>query len=238
MILHDIVGHTLREVAAIEGISPSTASDRHQRGITLLRAAAADELGAVAAVPETLRALCGDGAGPSPELLDRAWRRARVELGALEGPPASGTWPAGAVTGALVAGLLAGRLAGPALDRCVDVPRGEPLVLASVESVPATEAAAVPAPAPCARPAASRATGRRDDERSSAARALLDRARAALALESFPDAVEALAEHARRFPRGQDTVVREQMWFEACARHRRAHAQGDAPAMGSRCAGR
>ena len=59
----------------------------------------------------------------------------------------------------------------------------------------------------------------------------MDQARAALAMENLPAAVEALAAHAQRFPGGQNAVMREQMWAEACARHRRAHPQGDVPAM-------
>ncbi len=84
VILHDIEGHTLREVADLEGISP-TAHARYQRGLAMLRSAAAEE---------DSRALDSPPAG----LLDRALRacrRAVVAIGIAIGSPSGALRSAG-----------------------------------------------------------------------------------------------------------------------------------------------
>ena len=288
VILHELEGRTLREVAAIEGISPATAFSRHKRGMAALRAVAEEQQqSGVVPVPVALAALLGAdaaGPGPSPELLERAWRRALVELD-HDGPPESGPRsrqgaaapsPARdgerppsrpppslhALLGPLAGALLAGLVAAPALRHCGHASRDEPAATAPVaiaaaptspaspasasaalETSPIATASPAPAPPPAPPPTAARRAavateGERDDEGSGDERALMDQARAALTLENLPAAVEALAAHARRFPGGQNAVMREQMWAEACARHRRAHPQGDVPAMDLRCARR
>jgi RNA polymerase sigma-70 factor, ECF subfamily len=294
VILHDIEGHTLREVAALVGISPSTAHDRHQRGIALLRAAAEEEeRRGVLPLPAALAALLGadrQTPGPSADLLERAWRGAARELGfddppesepprsgprargeSAEASPASdvdhrpSTLPPSGpgsslrrLFGPVAVALLGVLVAGSALDHCGEPPSSpgaeRPAVASVAAPVPATGAAhltpesrvattsaspaAVLASASSMQAVRGIAPPSRDDAQLSDERALMDQARAALALERFPDAVKALSAHARRFPRGQNAVMREQMWAEACARHRRAHPRIDVPEMELRCAER
>jgi RNA polymerase sigma factor (sigma-70 family) len=98
VILVEIDHLTFREVAEREHISPSTAYERHQRGMAALRDAAArsKEQGQHAAFPLSLAlaAMFGAGGGsePPPEFVEQAWQRAVMELG-LGDPPRSSRFP-------------------------------------------------------------------------------------------------------------------------------------------------
>ena len=86
-----IEGLTLRDAAALEGVSASTVHDRYERGVTALRDAV--ERGedrklfsiplpiAASGMPEP-----ASDSDPPPELLERAWQRAIVELGLDRAP--------------------------------------------------------------------------------------------------------------------------------------------------------
>ena len=104
VILVELDHLTFREVAERERISPSTAYERHQRGMAALRDAAARSkehgLHAVFPFPIAAAAIFGaeGGSGPPPELEEQAWQRAVVELGLANlpelGPPESSPSPA------------------------------------------------------------------------------------------------------------------------------------------------
>ena len=152
VILVELDHLTLREVAERERIAPSTAYERHQRGMAALREAAArsQEHGLHAVLPIPLAmAMFGaaGGSGPPPELAERAWQRAVVELGLADPPPAEissypaepfrrrrrrpperpasrhGGWPTPPKLSAMGAVGLAGLIGGLMLGRC-SVDRG------------------------------------------------------------------------------------------------------------------
>lgn len=142
-------------------------------------------------------------------------------------------------------GMLVGGLLTAALLRGGDrhVPRAEHLpavVLHSASGIAAgstmaigaaPSAKAVPATVATTRPAASRYRDLFELERG-----LVARGRLALVSGDVNAALALFAEHARRFPEGQNTEQRELLWTEACAHARRA--LGDAPTPHPGCAGR
>lgn len=67
-----------------------------------------------------------------------------------------------------------------------------------------------------------------EDQALRAERAVIDRARTAFFAKDMALALDALAEHARRFPNGQSAGTRERLWKEAC----------DEAGTDARCAGR
>jgi RNA polymerase sigma-70 factor, ECF subfamily len=88
VILRELEGHTFREIAEMENISPATAHDRHARGMDKLKKAK-DEGRLDALVP-----FAGSDDRPTQEMLDRAWQRF-VDAGGLDLPPDSEPPPSG-----------------------------------------------------------------------------------------------------------------------------------------------
>ena len=117
VILREIEGHTFAEIAAIEGISPSTAHARHARGMAAFEKA--KEEGKLDAIVVPI----ARGEGPTRAMLDRAWQRF-VDAGGLDLAPESEPPPSGTrrkvrklhAVGALVAIFVGPGLAGPAGD--------------------------------------------------------------------------------------------------------------------------
>jgi RNA polymerase sigma-70 factor (ECF subfamily) len=250
VILVEIDRLTFREVAEREGISPSTAYERHQRGMAALRDAAErseqNGLHAFPLFPAAVAARFGAGgsAGPPPDLADRAWDRAVVELGLDRPDPRPVLRPfVQAPKLAVVAAVgLGGVLGGTMLGRCA-VDAGAPILRpeathGAFEAPPAARAAqgsdpepSIPSQAPAAElPASAPPTQRGQDpgvlrirgepytDRLASERALVQRGRRALSVGDVPAALEAFAEHAQRFPAGQSVAERDELWSLACAR--------------------
>lgn len=143
--------------------------------------------------------------------------------------------------GVLIGGLLASTLPhGCARDHAHDersmATTAGPAVIAATpttsEPAPSSAASTMaaagsptgePAPAATAPPAAHAYRDVFDLER-----ALLDRGRSAIGSGEMARALDALAEHAQRFPNGQNAAARARLWTLACA-------QGDAAVVDARC---
>ena len=298
VILHEMLGLTFRDIARLEGISPTKAHGLHQAGMEALQAAVARwkrtqqqrgvlplPLFSMVALLDPLRG----AAGPPPGMAESAWghlatigglgdpdrpESASFERGSREpspvedgmGPPSSGpmrsrSWWRGAI--GPIAGTLVGGLVGSVgLGRCnARALEEHPATMAAVgASASAPEASPVassivtrsasvtlpPPPPPVDIPPPRRERPRQDEaareaERD-AERALIDRARAALASEKLEAGLDALAEHARRFPGGRHLATRERLWADACAHLAHlAHLSdrsGPSPPSDARCAGR
>jgi len=170
--------------------------------------------------------------GPDPAI-DRGAARGR---GTARWPARLGLLllgPIGFVVGVLVARDPRGRE--PATATAANVAASAARAPAEqVDAAPPVATATLAATAaPVAAKAATARTSARppretEDERLRAERALVDRGRAALSAGNVTAALEALAEHARHFPRGQSAGTCERLWSEACA---------EAPAD-ARCAAR
>ena len=96
VMLHEVVGLTYREIAALEGISKSEAHDRHRTGMRALAAAAYRDddrhRSGFALLPIALADLAGGadegGAAPPREVYEGAWQRAAADLGGRHPSPA------------------------------------------------------------------------------------------------------------------------------------------------------
>lgn len=195
-------------------------------------------------LPPDLRALLEDErARPGPSAAESDALRAG--LGTLL-DPGPGGGPGGGGNGAgataapasalakIAAGFLAGAIAGGAVvwlaaPRTVErvVERPAPPIAAA--PVAATVASAAPAPsveaeapvassaAPARSAAAEARTPERRDDDLAAERALLERARAALARGDAAGALDAVDRHAARFPRGRLAEEREVLAVQALA---------------------
>ena len=127
----------------------------------------------------------------------------------------------------------AGRLERAAVPPATAQPSVEPTLvpIAAVEAAPSSGAASGPE-------GARRFKGPPYTDGLEAERALVRRGRHALVAGNLAAALDALEEHARRFPDGQSVADREKLWSETCARLRGAGAEGDAVGADARCAGR
>ena len=301
VMLHEMFGLTFRDIAKLEGISPTQAHARHRAGREALRIAVArwkqaQEHRGIAFFPVTLASILDPHrglSGPPPGVEESAWRSLVSQLGlgvdlddpelSESEPPESGprrcearpatdgTGPPsrprlgarfrwlrllGPVAGASLGGLVGGA----ALDRCSDRGHEQPApvtatatatLIESPQSAAASTAETSPAvasvsstaapPAPEPRPIPRRPAAPRDDgavhRDADAERALVDRARSALASENLAGGLAALAEHAERFPQGRHAAARDRLWAQGCAQARSAHARGETPEMDARCAG-
>jgi RNA polymerase sigma factor (sigma-70 family) len=102
VMLHEMFGLTFRDIARLEGISPTQAHARHRAGmealeIAVLRWKRKQEHRGVAVLPMTAAAILAPHrgvAGPPPGVVESAWRRLVSELGIDEPsesePPESG----------------------------------------------------------------------------------------------------------------------------------------------------
>jgi RNA polymerase sigma factor (sigma-70 family) len=258
VILREVRGLSFRAIAALEGISPSTALARHTRGMAKIRQMAEEQArSGIVALPAAFADAGGDD-GPPPEVRERLWRRLAPLLD-LDAPPESEPPPSGTRralpdaprrgsvwlrrVGPIVAALFGGFASGPVLDRCGDHPSEERSAVAAALAVaPEPPAPAVvvtaevqrapardPAPRPVARPA-----GPRPDPEL----LILDHARQALGSGNLPAALATLAEHERLFPGEQSSARRREVWAKVCAYSRSAGVQTSASELAARCAGR
>ena len=175
VILHDIEGHTLREVADIVGISPSTAHDRHQRGLTLLRAAAAEEK--VHSL-EPLVIILRNARERSATILRNARERSATIL--RNAHDADRWW-------------VPGVCGGSGARREIGRPRFEGASASVFSSTVLARASFAPVARRIGPP-------RREDDGLRAEQALMEQVRAALALEEFLAAVKALPARADALP--------------------------------------
>jgi hypothetical protein len=160
VILVEIERLTFREAARREGISASTAFERHKRGMAALRDAASREDQAWSGV--LVFPLVMGSSDPSADFAEQAWQRAVLELGLHDLPevePPDGGVPARPMLGAMAAAGAACMLGGVILGRCMaDRPRDErpPAILVEAPPSNASATAAIEA-APIAdvKPAAS-----------------------------------------------------------------------------------
>jgi RNA polymerase sigma-70 factor, ECF subfamily len=135
VLLIEIERLTLREAAEREGISASTAFERHKRGMAALRDAAGREDQASCGV--LVFPLAAGDSAPPPAFVEQAWRRAVVELGLRRlRPPLT----LGAVAAAGVACVLGGVL----LGRCTAGPQDEGTVAMLAEGLSLPHEGAVP----------------------------------------------------------------------------------------------
>lgn len=268
-----------------------TARARYKKGMEALqRAKEEGKIGNPFAVSAAFAGVLGPAGAweePPPEVFERAWQRAIVELGLDHRPPdseppASGTrrrdaspahdgepppssrpprgrsaWPRRLGPALL---LLLGP--GPARESGGDRPRDErpAVVLASTQATtiaPPALGASEPSPVSgslgpgsvstvvTTLPAASstppapvrqrRQPNRGDND---AERHIMEEARLASARGDLPAAIDALTNHTRQFPKGQNAAARNRALSDVCALYRADHPQSDVPEMEKHCAGR
>jgi RNA polymerase sigma factor (sigma-70 family) len=129
--------------------------------------------------------------------------------------------------GTVVAALGVGLIAGAWLDSVVRAPREPiareeppivsaalPVASVAISPAPSTMASAAP-PAPPATAAAPAGTASANSAYFAAEQTAFDTARAAFVQGNMPAAIQALEQHAQRYPRGPNAAHRDRMWIEA-----------------------
>jgi RNA polymerase sigma factor (sigma-70 family) len=120
----------------------------------------------------------------------------------------------GLITGAWLASVVRASREPIAREEASIVSAAPPVASVAIWAAPSTMASAA-LPEPPATAAAPAGTASADSPDSAAEQTAFDIARAAFAQGRMPAALQALAEHAKRYPRGRNAPERDQMWIEA-----------------------